>query len=164
MTKAKELVNVVITLLVIGAVFSLYLGSHRQASVQAPAFVYDEVVVQKSMPASQIKEAAKAVPVPNPILPVESVPPIVPPRIISEVIPEYPAPALEKGIEGVVMVQAFVGLNGKPERVEVKAASGNAELDASAIKAVSQWTFSPAAQGGASLASWFEVPVRFSIK
>ncbi|MFA4967379.1 MAG: hypothetical protein WC624_04090, partial [Candidatus Margulisiibacteriota bacterium] len=107
MTKAKELVNVVITLLVIGAVFSLYLGSHRQASVQAPAFVYDEVVVQKSMPASQIKEAAKAVPVPNPILPVESVPPIVPPRIISEVIPEYPAPALEKGIEGVVMVQAF---------------------------------------------------------
>jgi len=164
MTKAKELTNIVVTLLVLGAAFPLYLGAQHRASVNAPAFIYDEVVVQKPAANTVTKAMPKAIPIPQAVPPAETAAPIIPPSIISQTWPEYPASALEKGIEGVVMVQAFVGLNGKAEKVEVKVTSGDPELDASAVKAVSQWSFNPAAQAGAAVASWFEVPIRFTIK
>jgi len=169
MTRSKEIINTIILLLVIGAVFSLYIGTQRKAMTSSPAFVYDEIVAQKQVlienrslikPAAKLKEIA----VPQPINPVSIVPPITPPRVISQVLPEYPASALENEIEGMTLVQAYVGLNGAVDRTEIKTSSGNADLDVSAVKAVFQWTFSPALQGGAAIASLFEVPVRFSIK
>ena len=164
MIKAKELTNIVVTLLVLGAAFSLYLGAQHRTSIQAPAFIYDEVVVRKSAANTITKTMPKAIPIPQAVPPAETAAPIIPPSIISQTLPEYPSSALEKGIEGVVMVQAFVGLNGKAEKVEIKVSSGDLELDASAIKAVSQWSFNPAAQAGAPVASWFEVPIRFTLK
>jgi TonB family protein len=163
MTKAKELTNIIIILLVLGAVFSLYLGAYH-ALIKTPAFICGEIVVQKTAANTITKAIPKAIPIPQAVPPAETAAPIVPPSIISRIMPEYPAAALEKGIEGVVMVQAFIGLNGKAEKVEIKVSSGDPELDASAIKAVSQWSFNPAAQAGAPVASWFEVPIRFTIK
>jgi protein TonB len=155
--------------LILGAAFSLYISSQHKSSVHSPAFLYDEVVVQKRAivetrvsvrPIVQAKEVA----VSKSTNPVSVTLPINPPMVISQVLPEYPASALENEIEGVAMVQAYVGLNGKVEKTEVKTSSGNENLDASAINAVSKWIFSPATQGSASISSWFEVPVRFSIK
>jgi len=156
-------------LLVLGMAFSLYIASQQKSSVHSPAFVYDEILVQKkaivetrvsARPIVQAKEIA----VSKSANPISVTLPITPPRVISQVLPEYPASALENEIEGVTLVQAYIGLNGKVEKTEIKTSSGNADLDASAINAVSKWIFSPATQGSASIASWFDVPVRFSLK
>ena len=169
MIRSKEIINIVVLFLVLGAAFSLYISSRQKASVRSPAFIYDEVVVQKkaiveTRIAVKPITAAKEVAAPQSVNPVSVTPPIAPPKVISQVLPEYPASALQNEIAGVVLVQACVGINGMVEKSEVKTSSGNADLDSSAVKAVSQWTFSPATQGSASISSWFEVPVRFSLK
>ncbi len=158
MTKARIITNLIVSFLVGAAAFSLYISTRPKVVVSAPTFVYEEIVVHKA--AAQIKASA----VPVPARPIAAALPIIPPKVVSSVWPEYPKQALEAGIEGLVMVQAYVGLNGAAERVEVKTSSGNLEIDQSAARAVAQWRFSPASQNGAALNSWLEVPVRFSIK
>ncbi|MFA4905856.1 MAG: energy transducer TonB [Candidatus Margulisiibacteriota bacterium] len=158
MTKTKVIANLIVSFLVVAAAFSLYMAARPKAAISAPTFVYEEVIVHKT--AVAVKPAA----LPIPIKPVSAPLPVIPPQIISAVLPEYPEAALKAGIEGLVMVQAYVGLNGAVEKAEAKTSSGNADLDQSAARAVAQWKFTPATQNGAALASWFEVPVRFSIK
>ncbi len=162
MTKTKEITNLIVFALVLGAAYAFFITSKPHETAQTQTFVYQEVQAQKAATRIMVQTEAKTVPLPENT---SSMPlPINPPKVISEVLPEYPASALERGIEGVVMVQAYIGTSGKAERVEVKASSGNADLDASAASAVTQWVFSPATQGSAAAASWFEVPVRFSLK
>lgn len=153
MTKVKNLTNLIVFLLVAAAAFSLYVSTRPKTAISAPTFVYEEVIVYKT-----------AAVLPIPIKPVSAPWPVIPPQVLSSVLPEYPRPALESGIEGLVMVQAHIGLSGAAEKVEVKTSSGNPELDQSAAAAVAQWRFSPASQNGSALASWFEVPVRFTIQ
>jgi protein TonB len=158
MIKTGVITNLLVSILVLAAAFSLYISTRPKTAISAPTFVYEEVVVHKT--AVAVKPAA----LPIPLKPVSLPLPVLPPQIISQVLPEYPAEALKAGIEGLVLVQAYIGLNGEAERVGIKTSSGNIELDQSAARAVAQWRFAPATQNGAALASWFEVPVRFSIK
>lgn len=163
MIKAKELISYVSLFLILAAALTFYVAVRPRAVIQSPTFVYEEIVVQKATAVRtfvQPKTIAQTVPAKPANLPL----PIVPPRIISQVWPEYPVSALEKGIEGMVLVQAYIGINGNTERLEVKTSSGYPELDEAAIKAVSNWQFAPATQNGAALASWFEVPIRFRLR
>jgi len=145
----------------------------RESSL--PVFMGEEVIIQKStdktvkalkgrtaVKAEKAVTAVKAegIPVPKVAAPL----PILPPRVSYRVLPEYPVSALEQGLQGTAVLSIYVGLSGAAEKVEVRSSSGAAELDASALAAVSQWTFDPASQGGAAVASWFELPVRFEIK
>jgi protein TonB len=158
MTKTKVFTNLIVSFLVLAAAFSLYISTRPKAAISVPTFVYEEVVVHQT--AAPVKAAA----LPAPIKPASLPLPVIPPQIISQVLPEYPAEALKAGTEGLVMVQAYIGMSGAAEKIEVKTSSGNTELDRSAVQAVTQWRFTPASQSGAALASWFEVPVRFTIK
>lgn len=129
---------------------------------ELPVFISEGIVVTKVAPAKTlVAEAVKIIPAPQPKVAVPL--PIVPPSIAYSVLPLYPAQALEKGLEGAVLLSVYVGLNGATERVEVKSSSGVLEFDQSALTAVSQWKFNPASQGGVALASWFEIPVRFAL-
>jgi protein TonB len=153
-------------ILVMALTVGIYLAKPQIGTKTAPIFYGEEVTVRtaaepvvlvKAQPVAQ----ATAAPAPvSPALPL----PIIPPAITFKVLPEYPLAALEQGAQGTVLLAAYVGLNGQAEKIETKLSSGNKELDAAATAAVSQWTFSPAAQGGSALASWFEVPVRFELK
>jgi len=163
MMKAKELISYVSFFLILAAALTFYVVLRPRAVTQSPTFVYEEIVVHKATAVETLVQP-KAIAQPVPAQPANPPLPIVPPRVVSQVWPEYPASALEKGIEGLVLVQAYVNASGRPVKVEVKTSSGNADLDEAAIKAVSNWQFAPATQGGAALASWFEVPVRFSTK
>jgi len=153
-------------LLAIGT--SLYSVRPRQyVSPNAPVFMSEEVKVkQAAVPAAVTvvgqKTADSAAPAPRPT----AAPlPLIPPSIASRVLPAYPADALKNGTEGVVLLSVYVGMTGgQPQKIVTHTSSGNAELDNSAIKAVSQWKFLAATQGGQPLPSWFEVPVRFVIK
>ena len=163
MIKVKELISYIAVFLVLAVALTLYVAMRPKAAVQSPTFVYEEVVVHKAAAVKtfvQPKVIAQSQPAKPANLPL----PIVPPRVISQVWPEYPVSALEKGIEGLVLVQAYINVSGQPEKVEVKTTSGNVDLDEAAVKAMLNWRFAPATENGSGLASWFEVPVRFSIK
>jgi len=133
----------------------------------------EEVVVHKTVLAhmavkaytvGKAETAAKATVLPAPLPKAINPLPLIPPTILSKVMPIYPQTALEKGMEGIVILSVYVGLNGQPQKIETKISSGISELNDSASTAVAQWKFSPAAQSGQAIASWFEVPVRFVLK
>ncbi|MDD5383211.1 MAG: energy transducer TonB [Candidatus Margulisbacteria bacterium] len=118
----------------------------------------------KTISAVPAKQAIRTVSVPAPAPQIAAPLPIMPPVITFKVLPVYPAAALQKGLEGTALLSVYIGLNGQPEKVEVKTSSGVPEFDGSAVQAVEQWRFTPAAQGSAALASWYEIPVRFEVK
>jgi TonB family protein len=73
--------------------------------------------------------------------------------------PEYPRLARKRGIEGKVVLQALVGLDGSAK--EVKVTRGIGELDQAAIEAVKKWKFRPAYSRGQPIECWVLVPVWF---
>lgn len=115
----------------------------------------------------------KTVSIARPVAAVQSIPvptvnpaplPVMPPKVISRVMPEYPASLVESGVHGIVSLRVLVSSTGKVDEIQVKAASGNELLDKSAVSAVSSWTFEPAKRGSEAVSSWFEIPVRFEIR
>lgn len=146
----------------------LFVGSMmmtRPVAKSLPVFMGEELVVTKTVVKPMVKAKAQAkaqvtlAPQPKIVTPL----PIVPPSVSYSVLPKYPISALEKDLEGVTILSVYIGMTGKPERVDVKQSAGLAEFDKSAKSAVSQWIFSPASQGGSAIASWFEIPVSFKI-
>lgn len=65
-----------------------------------------------------------------------------PPMKIKDVRPRYRQAWVDKNVEGNVLLQAVIGVDGKVRNVEVVSAV-NADLEEEAIGAVSQWEFSP---------------------
>lgn len=158
----------IVLFVLVGAVLGFYsMQSHRtMTSASSLVFVNSQPIVVTNIKAEKIAIAqpkaiaqAKVAMNPGPVIM-----PIMPPAISFKVLPLYPQAALSAGQQGMVLLSALVGLGGQVEQVQVKTSSGVADLDQSAINAVSQWKFNPASQAGAALSSWFEVPVRFSIQ
>ncbi len=171
--KAKNIQMIAVGTILAAAVMVSYLMSRpvlfaRESKI--PVFMGEEITVQRAITAVKAGRAvrverdvmaAKAVTAPVPAPEVAVPLPILPPRVSYRVLPEYPVSALEQGLQGTAVLSIYVGLSGAAEKVEVKSSSGVVELDASAVSAVSEWKFNPAVQGGAPLASWFEVPIKF---
>lgn len=77
--------------------------------------------------------------------------------------PVYPAHAREESWEGVVVLKALVGSDGRPRQLEVYQSSGYKILDEAAFKAVKGWRFLPARAGRFSFSSWIKIPIRFRL-
>ena len=157
--KTKAIYFVKISLILLAAVAVSYLISRPNIFVprkSVPMFVGQEI-----LKAAQVAKV-KVVPVPAPKVVVPL--PIFPPKVSFKVLPQYPASALQQGLGGAVLLSVYIGANGSPGQVQVKTSSGIAELDKSAVAAVSQWRFEPASQGGRAIASWYELPIRFEVK
>jgi len=86
------------------------------------------------------------------------------PRIIYKTIPDYPTKAVENAQQGVVMVKVYILKNGRVGNAAIEQSSGFEMLDKSALAAVSQWIFEPAAYSSEVTESWFRVPVKFQLK
>ena len=84
------------------------------------------------------------------------------PEAITKVPPVYPDIAREAGVDGVVLVQALVGKDGKVK--DVRVVKNIPMLDDAAIAAVKQWVFKPALSNNKPVAVWVAVPVRFSLQ
>lgn len=67
---------------------------------------------------------------------------------IKRVEPVYPADAARAGTSGFVEVEFTVDPTGKVATVSVVNAKPSRTFETSAVKAVKQWTFAPAAEGG----------------
>ena len=75
--------------------------------------------------------------------------------------PAYPDRARERGIDGTVLVRAFVGTNGAVQETWI--AWSQPGLDEAAVAAVRQWRFKPARLNGEPVAVWVMIPVKFSL-
>ena len=76
----------------------------------------------------------------------------------------YPEAAREAGIEGLVIVRAFVSAQGVAEEINVlKNESGNPDLAAAAIAAIQAVLFEPAQQKGEPVGVWIAFPVNFAL-
>ena len=94
-------------------------------------------------------------------------PPIIPPRFNADYLqnpaPAYPALARRMHEQGRVLIRVLVSADGVPERIELKASSGSARLDNSALETIRTWKFVPARQGEQKIAAWVVVPITFAL-
>lgn len=79
--------------------------------------------------------------------------------------PAYPRDAARRRLEGTVMLQVLVDVDGRPLDVLVHASSGHRSLDEAARKHVlKRWTFRPAMQDGRAVQAIGLVPVAFEMR
>ncbi len=83
------------------------------------------------------------------------------PEAITKVPPQYPDIAREASVDGIVMVQALVGKDGKVK--DTRVVKSIPMLDAAAVTAVKQWVFKPALSNNKPVAVWVAVPVKFTL-
>ncbi len=76
--------------------------------------------------------------------------------------PEYPFEMKRGGISGEVLVEFIVDANGAVRDAHA-VRSSQREFEASAVRAVSKWTFRPGQKGGRNVATRMQVPIIFSL-
>jgi protein TonB len=77
--------------------------------------------------------------------------------------PRYPEAARQAGIEGTVLVKAYVLVDGSVKDAQVKRSGGYSALDRAALDTILESRFIPARRGGTPVAVWVEVPVDFKL-
>ncbi|MBI3945583.1 MAG: energy transducer TonB [Armatimonadetes bacterium] len=77
-------------------------------------------------------------------------------------VPGYPKLAEDAGAEGTVVVRVSLSASGEVESVSVTTSSGNASLDAAAVRAAHSWKFRPALRDGKPVAGAETLRFRFA--
>ena len=79
--------------------------------------------------------------------------------------PSYPRRPLTDRIEGQVLLQVLVDVDGKPLQVSIHRSSGNRELDRAAQQHIlRRWTFRPAMKDGRAVQAIGLVPIDFKLQ
>ena len=86
------------------------------------------------------------------------------PRAKSAIKPIYPEIAQEAGIEGVVVVQAFIDERGRVKETLILKGVPNTGLDEAAMDAIRRTKFHPAEQRERPVGVWISIPVNFRLK
>lgn len=76
----------------------------------------------------------------------------------------YPPIAQEAGIEGTVIVQAFVDDKGRVTETVILKGIPNTGLDEAAVEAIRRTRFHPAKQRDRAVGVWISIPVNFRLK
>jgi len=77
---------------------------------------------------------------------------------------QYPEIAKEAGVEGTVIVQAFINKDGRVEQVVVVKGVPKTGLDEAAIEAVKKTRWKPAKQRDRAVGVWYSIPIVFRLK
>ena len=77
--------------------------------------------------------------------------------------PPYPEVARLAGIEGQVVVEALVDVDGKIIEARILKSSGNQALDEAAVRAARDARFTPAKQRDMFVRVWVSIPFRFTL-
>ena len=86
------------------------------------------------------------------------------PRAKTAIKPIYPEIAQEAGIEGVVVVQAFIDERGRVKETLILKGVPNTGLDEAAMDAIRRTKFHPAEQRERPVGVWISIPVNFRLK
>lgn len=90
---------------------------------------------------------------------------VKPPKLLQQTAPDYPRVAKRRGIEGTVLLRLVLGKDGKVEAEHTQVLRSVPELDEAAIRAASQWRFSPALDGeGQPIRVALQLPMRFTLQ
>ena len=85
-------------------------------------------------------------------------------QYLSAPAPKYPRGAQQRRIEGTVLLQVLVGVDGRPLDVTVWQSSGNRELDETArVQILKRWSFRPAMKDGQAVRALGLVPIAFEL-
>lgn len=95
---------------------------------------------------------------------VKFIPYDTPPKPLRRIKPLYPEIAQEAGIEGVVVVQAFIDKKGRVKETTILKGIPNTGLDEAAMEAIRKTRFSPAKQRERKVGVWISIPVNFKLK
>lgn len=87
-----------------------------------------------------------------------------PPVPTTPIRPIYPEIAQEAGIEGVVIVQAFIDASGRVKETLILKGVPNTGLDEAAMEAIRKTRFRPARQRERPVGVWISIPVNFKLK
>ena len=87
-----------------------------------------------------------------------------PPVAMTPIRPIYPEIAQEAGIEGVVVVQAFIDQKGRVKETIILKGIPNTGLDEAAMEAIRKTRFRPAKQRERAVGVWISIPVNFKLK
>lgn len=85
------------------------------------------------------------------------------PKQTKDVKPVYPAIAQSARIQGVVIVEAIIGVDGKVRSARILR-SVNQMLNDAALAAVRQWEYTPTLIGGRAVPVIMAVTVNFSLQ
>lgn len=100
-------------------------------------------------------------PPPAPAAPVRVGPRIREPTKIRHVPPVYPVMAQQARVEGVVVIEAVIGVDGRVK--EARVLRSKPLLDEAALEAVRQWTFTPTTLNGVPVPVIMTVTVNFKL-
>ncbi len=89
---------------------------------------------------------------------------IKPPSKLEDAAPAYPPTMLDAGLEGLVPMEALIGLDGRVASVRVLTAQVHPEFVRAAEEAVRQWVFSPTLLNGTPVEVKMTVSVQFSLE
>ncbi len=84
--------------------------------------------------------------------------------LIKMVQPRYPLTAMERGLEGYVLVEAYINDRGLVEGAWVRSAYGDESFETAALEAVEQFVFKPAMQQGQPIPFWVSFLIRFELR
>ena len=87
-----------------------------------------------------------------------------PPQPMTSIRPQYPEIAQEAGIEGVVVVQAFIDKKGRVKETLILKGVPNTGLAEAAMEAIRKTRFKPAKQRERAVGVWISIPVNFKLK
>jgi len=125
-----------------------------------PPIVYDDQAVA-------VDEKAEAVPElpPNTFTETVEASPFQQLAVAVGTAPAYPRPAIQRNMQGTVMLRVHVDASGKPIEVSIEQSSGFRLLDEAALKHVkARWKFVPAQANGQAVEAWGLVPVEFVLE
>jgi protein TonB len=109
-----------------------------------------------------VQPVAPPPPPPPPPAPVRVGGQIKQPTQLKRVNPEYPAIAQSARVQGVVIIEAIIGPNGKVQ--EAKVLRSIPLLDAAALDAVKQWEYTPTMLNNMPVPVIMTVTVNFTLQ
>lgn len=83
--------------------------------------------------------------------------------ILRMVKPEYPPEAVERGLEGYVLVEVFINEEGTVEEAWVRKVKGIEAFETATVEAVRQFVFKPVLDRGEPASFWVSFLVRFEL-
>lgn len=86
---------------------------------------------------------------------------VKPPLKVKDVKPVYPAIALQNHIQGVVIIDATIGIDGKVKETKVIRALPLQDLTDAAVTAVRGWEFKPTVIDGHPVQVIMTIPINF---
>jgi protein TonB len=81
--------------------------------------------------------------------------------LVAKVLPSYPQQALRAGIQGIVVLQAWIARDGSIR--DLKLINGPLLLGQSAVQAVRQWRYKPYLRNGVAVEAQTYVTVDFKL-